>query len=244
MEPYELYKIDFHLFEIMFRAISPLAKNSGADNIVVRIFKLMDMNDDGFLNFRELTAALGLTSTVDIALRFKILYLLHLPPLLTNDLLFVTGPNISENGAEYASDAVEYFDTNILSGTISESSLNDLKLLRNFADQKPSSKTPHICLPSMSEDQFVALCNTMYDLIGHLTVNQEMYKNISKISAILLEIGNFNKEESNKSNNQNNGEWFINAEQFVATALTFQELVDFIGQKPNIVEVLNKLRNN
>lgn len=51
----------------------------------------MDLNDDGFLNFRELTAALGLTSTVDVSIRFKILYLLHLPPLITNDLLSITG---------------------------------------------------------------------------------------------------------------------------------------------------------
>lgn len=53
----------------------------------------MDMNDDGFLNFRELTAALGLTSTVDISIRLKILYLLHLSPLLTNDIIFMTDPS-------------------------------------------------------------------------------------------------------------------------------------------------------
>lgn len=51
------------------------------------------MNDDGFLNFRELTIALGLTSTVDISIRLKILYLLHLSPLLTNDLLSTSGPS-------------------------------------------------------------------------------------------------------------------------------------------------------
>jgi len=45
------------------------------------------MNDDGFLNFRELTAALGLTSTVDVSIRLKILYLLHLPPFLTNNIV-------------------------------------------------------------------------------------------------------------------------------------------------------------
>lgn len=45
----------------------------------------MDANDDGFLNFRELIAALGLTSTVDVSIRLKMLYLLHLPPLITNE---------------------------------------------------------------------------------------------------------------------------------------------------------------
>lgn len=53
----------------------------------------MDMDDDGFLNFRELTAALGLTSTVEVSIRLKILYLLHLPPLLSKDLLLLTIPS-------------------------------------------------------------------------------------------------------------------------------------------------------
>lgn len=53
----------------------------------------MDMDDDGFLNFRELTVALGLTSTVDVSIRLRMLYLLHLPPLLSNNSLLLSGPS-------------------------------------------------------------------------------------------------------------------------------------------------------
>jgi hypothetical protein len=41
MEPYETYKIDFYLFEKMFIAISPLAQNNGANNLAVRLFKVL-----------------------------------------------------------------------------------------------------------------------------------------------------------------------------------------------------------
>lgn len=65
---------------------------------------------------------------------------------------------------------------------VSELNLNELKLLRHFVNWKESSKTPQVCLPSLSEDRFVALCKTMYGLIENVPVNQEIHNNISKIS--------------------------------------------------------------
>jgi len=41
IEPYESYRIDFHLFETMFTVISPLAKNNGASNLADRLFKVI-----------------------------------------------------------------------------------------------------------------------------------------------------------------------------------------------------------
>lgn len=67
---------------------------------------------------------------------------------------------------------------------ILESNMNDLKLLRDFSNWKLSSKTPQICLPSMSEDRFVLLCKTMYDLIENSPMKQEIHNNISKISKL------------------------------------------------------------
>lgn len=81
--PYEVYKIDYDLFRILFGGLSPWGKCSQAESLAARLFRLMDRNHDGLLDFREVVRAISMTATVDSSQRLKLLYTLHLPPLLT-----------------------------------------------------------------------------------------------------------------------------------------------------------------
>ena len=83
-----------------------------------RLFRLMDANKDGFLNFKELVQALALTCKGDHVRKLKLLYCLHLPGVvLPGELEEATGFRDATDGSssrgacdEEAVDAEAFFD--------------------------------------------------------------------------------------------------------------------------------------
>nr|CAD7263370.1 unnamed protein product [Timema shepardi] len=215
--PYEAYKVDYELFQLLFVGLSPWGKGTQADNLSARLFRLMDRNCDGLLNFRELAAALGMTCTADMTQRLKLLYTLHLPPLLSS--AEIESPTRSENGTEVATDAADFFNSMEQSVSSLESvappveenclmrdpderlyaysreqswevrSMGSLRSMVESRDSRLNLKS----VPKMDQPHFIMLWKTIYDLFQAQPEDQETFHAIATLGTLLLQLGDVGK---------------------------------------------------
>ncbi|PSN53042.1 hypothetical protein C0J52_03961 [Blattella germanica] len=167
---FEAYKIDFELFRLLFEGLSPWGKGIQAESLAARIFRLMDSNGDGLLNFREFAAALGMTCTAEITQRLKLLYTLHLPPLLTS--VDMDSPTHSDDtSAEVAAEATDFFDS-------MEQSVTSLESSPDRNGNPGSGPDPHW---SISVEQFLATTLTGQPIVEFFSQQTSLSDSISKL---------------------------------------------------------------
>ncbi|XP_033221070.1 TBC1 domain family member 9 isoform X2 [Belonocnema kinseyi] len=300
--PYEAYRVDYELFRILFGGLSPWGKCVQAESLSARLFRLMDRNRDGQLNFREVVQAIGLTGTADQTQRLKLLYTLHLPPLL---LAYDFDPPSPTDGPEVAAEATDFFDSMeksvasfempvysekeapVVAGSFSRSTSchsqpgdeswenQSMDSFRSMIASKDSPLDLKV-VPKMSQRNFIALWKTLYDMFP-VQPEEADSQCLAKIGTLLLQLGDVGKkfqldrEESEDSllvaasaaqqaippisrSPDSNGnpssipssvdpDWYITVEQFLASALTGQPIVDFFSKRVNLLDAIQLLRN-
>ncbi|XP_049811575.1 TBC1 domain family member 9 isoform X1 [Schistocerca nitens] len=217
LPPYEAYRVDQELFRLLFVGLSPWGK--GPEALMGRIFKLLDHNNDGLLNFRELVVALGLTCTADLTQRLKLLYMVHLPPVLNiEDIESPTNSGrrtatrsvIAEGGAEVAAEATDFFDTmqqsitslesaeveDCMSNSQGEQSLWEVRSLSSLRSlvEKKDSRSQLKAVPRMGQPHFIVLWKTMYGLFEAQPEDQEVFHCIASVGTLLLQLGDVGKK--------------------------------------------------
>uniref|UniRef100_A0A3Q1JA17 TBC1 domain family member 9B n=1 Tax=Anabas testudineus TaxID=64144 RepID=A0A3Q1JA17_ANATE len=79
--PYlEQYRIDPVQFTQLFTALAPWVCGGHTPSLSTRLFRLLDQNQDGLVNFKEFITGLSGMYHGDMTEKLKLLYKLHLPP--------------------------------------------------------------------------------------------------------------------------------------------------------------------
>lgn len=108
---HEAYCVNFEVFHTLFSELTPWRKCVSVD-IGEKLFRLTDKKGTGQLDFGQLINAFGLVCSAKSMEKLKLLFVLHLPPLLSKAEIERTRrprPRIKDD-AEEAFEAEDFFD--------------------------------------------------------------------------------------------------------------------------------------
>uniref|UniRef100_A0A8C3JCF1 TBC1 domain family member 9B n=1 Tax=Calidris pygmaea TaxID=425635 RepID=A0A8C3JCF1_9CHAR len=204
--PYlEQYRIDMEQFKELFISLTPWSCGTHTPVLAGRLFRLLDENRDSLINFKEFVTGMSGMYHGDLTEKLKVLYKLHLPPALNPE------------EAESALEATSYFTEDVTTegnttlcclylswiwSCLAEekgTSPQDYRYyLRMWAKEKEAKKETIKDLPKMSQEQFIELCKTLYNMFSEDPVEQELYHAIATVASLLLRIGEVGKKFSNR----------------------------------------------
>ncbi|KAK3913686.1 TBC1 domain family member 9 [Frankliniella fusca] len=187
--PYENFQIDFDLFKIIFMGISPWGKGVQSESLAARLFQLFDANGDSYLNFREVTQALG-PAGAEVASEATDFFhkieesveSLEQAMSLLNDSQFSTSERTMHRSTSVSSAASLQSDK-----PWEVRGIGSLRLLMEEKETRIKS------FPKMSQPHFIALWKTLYDIFQTEPEDQETYHSIATIGTLLLQLGDVGK---------------------------------------------------
>ncbi|KAJ3587618.1 hypothetical protein NHX12_011215 [Muraenolepis orangiensis] len=174
--PYlEQYRIDLGQFCQLFGALAPWVCGVHTPILAARLFRLLDRNKDGLVNFKEFVTGLSGMYHGDMTEKLKLLYKLHLNPVLSEDDLKEAADGGGGECEEKKEDKVK-----------------DYKYyLRMWAKEKDPEKETIKDLPRMSQ------VSPVLGIRVEESREQELYHSIATVASLLLRIGEVAKKFTN-----------------------------------------------
>uniref|UniRef100_A0A7N8WMS0 TBC1 domain family member 9B n=1 Tax=Mastacembelus armatus TaxID=205130 RepID=A0A7N8WMS0_9TELE len=234
--PYlEQYRIDPAQFIQLFTALAPWTCGGHTPTLSARLFRLLDQNQDGLVNFKEFITGLSGMYHGDMTEKLKLLYKLHLPP-----------------GNMYAAHLETIKDL---------PKMNQVRTGSGLRLGLGLGLTASVCLCLSVQEQFIELCKTLYNMFSEEPLEQELYHSIATVASLLLRIGEVDDTSVSSYSVVSSGslqcediaddtvligggeqrrgsvldvDWSITFEQVLASLLTEPPLVDYFEKKRDI----------
>ncbi|XP_075872738.1 TBC1 domain family member 9B isoform X2 [Nelusetta ayraudi] len=212
--PYlEQYRVDPAQFTQLYAALAPWTCGSHGGHgatLAARLFKLLDQNQDGLVNFKEFITGLSGMYHGDMTEKLKLLYKLHLPPALCPEEAesaleathFFTDDTTQESSFQSHLDSVgqqevtsdEAVKGEAGDGEEKKEKVKDYKYyLRMWAEEKEPKTETIKDLPRMNQEQFIELCKSLYNMFSQEAEEQQLYHSMATVASLLLRLGEVGK---------------------------------------------------
>uniref|UniRef100_A0A8C7ZM31 TBC1 domain family member 8B n=1 Tax=Oryzias sinensis TaxID=183150 RepID=A0A8C7ZM31_9TELE len=261
----EQYQLGFQQFSELFSLLEPWAFCTYKSNLSLWVFRLIDENQDGLINFKEFCCALDTLYSSSFTNKLKFLFKLHLPPgycdtSLLKMVLVLYFVELSGRGRIDLQAYLKQWQNEILK---KEETIKDL--------------------PRINQTQFIQFSKTLYNIFHGAPEEESLYRAVAHVTSLLLrmeEVGRRLQEPSSPSesekaagtspaedssteqgpvtpescdtssshNSQDAGselsdtEWSFSFEQVLASLLNEPTIVDFFDRPLNIQTKLGLAR--
>lgn len=151
---YDCFRVDFDTFRKLFVDLTPWGHVQTID-VAEKLFRLMDKQVCGYLEFKQLIFALGIICSKRATEKLKLLYILHLPPLLsTKEIESSSQTELKDSDTEVATEAESFFSDNPIETIKSLPSPIDISLeatdVENLSLSHFNAATPSLSIDESS----------------------------------------------------------------------------------------------
>uniref|UniRef100_A0A3Q3M4V1 TBC1 domain family member 8B n=1 Tax=Mastacembelus armatus TaxID=205130 RepID=A0A3Q3M4V1_9TELE len=162
----EQYQLGFQQFSVLFSLLEPWAFCTPKSTLSLWVFRLIDENQDGLINFKEFCYALDTLYGGSFTNKLKFLFKLHLPPgNSTPQLILFIIPKLQQNckGKVDLQAYLKQWQNEILK---KEETIKDL--------------------PRINQAQFIHFSKTLYNIFHGDPEEESLYRAVAHVTSLLL----------------------------------------------------------
>ncbi|XP_061558064.1 TBC1 domain family member 8B isoform X4 [Phycodurus eques] len=160
----EQYQLGFQQFSVLFSLLEPWAFCTNKSTLSLWVFRLIDENQDGLVNFKEFCCALDHLYCGSFTNKLKFLFKLHLPPDfdLPEDGVIKKSPERGRGKVDLQA-YLKQWQNEILR---KEETIKDL--------------------PRINQAQFIQFSKTLYNIFHGDAAEESLYRAVAHVTSLLL----------------------------------------------------------
>uniref|UniRef100_A0AAQ4Q0E9 TBC1 domain family member 8B n=1 Tax=Gasterosteus aculeatus aculeatus TaxID=481459 RepID=A0AAQ4Q0E9_GASAC len=183
----EQYQLGFQQFSTLFSLLEPWAFCTSKSTLSLWVFRLIDENQDGLVNFKEFCFALDTLYSGSFTNKLKFLFKLHLPPVCINIFVFVFLSNWIPIAAVLHLSSPCSHIRYLLAFTGSPLGKVDLQAyLKQWQNEILRKEETIKDLPRINQSQFIQFSKTLYNIFHGDPEEESLYRAVAHVTSLLL----------------------------------------------------------